>query len=93
MRLRESAEVQYGSVPAVRRACAPACRVRAGRARGTQDDLDDGAVEELLFGWFEGKDREGENKDQVFVSQSSFSSFYLFKPIIFISRYYLSNHI
>jgi hypothetical protein len=66
---------------------------KTGQARGTQDDLDDGAVEELLFGWFEGKDREGENKDQVVVSQSSFSSFYLFKPIIFISRYYLTNHI
>ena len=30
-------------------------RTRTGR----EDDLDDGAVEELLFGWFEGWNREG----------------------------------
>jgi hypothetical protein len=31
------------------------------RARtGREDDLDDGAVEELLFGWFEGWNRGGE---------------------------------
>ncbi len=29
-----------------------------GKARGKRD-LDDGAVEELLFGWFEGWNREG----------------------------------
>ena len=30
----------------------------SGKARGKRD-LDDGAVEELLFGWFEGWNREG----------------------------------
>jgi hypothetical protein len=39
--------------------------MESGNARGKRD-LDDGAVEELLFGWFEGRNREGrKNKDLI----------------------------
>jgi hypothetical protein len=38
-------------------------------------DLDDGAVEELLFGWFEGQNREGEQKHISVVFIPSFSLF------------------
>jgi hypothetical protein len=60
---------------------------QTGKARGKRD-LDDGAVEELLFGWFEGWNREG-RKTKISSMNSILSfPFFLFQPIIFISRYY-----
>ncbi len=58
-----------------------------GQARGTQDDLDDGAVEELLFGWFEGKDKEGEKQ------RSSRCPQYSLPPSIYLNQLSLSRDI
>ncbi len=63
MRLRESATrslgdgVAGGHVELSGSGHVPTTR-QTGKARGKRD-LDDGAVEELLFGWFEGWNREG----------------------------------
>ncbi len=46
--------MSHGSL---RESAVPKAR-QTGKARGKRD-LDDGAVEELLFGWFEGRNREG----------------------------------
>jgi hypothetical protein len=48
---------------------------RAGNraSKRDKDDLDDGAVEELLFGWFEGRNREGRKQRAIRCLQSSFS--------------------
>ena len=46
-----------------------------GKTRHGMLDLDDGAVEELLFGWFEGQNRGGEQKHISVVFIPSFSLF------------------
>jgi len=62
MRLRESATrslgdgIADGHVELRGSGHVPKAR-QEGKARGKLD-LDDGAVEELLFGWFEGRNRE-----------------------------------
>jgi hypothetical protein len=92
VRLRESATrslgdgVADGHVELSGSGHVPAAK-QTGKARGKRD-LDDGAVEELLFGWFEGWNREG-RKTKI-SSMNSILSFplFLFQPIIFISRYY-----
>ena len=80
MRLRESATrsrgdgVADGHVELRGSGHVPKAR-QAGKARGKLD-LDDGAVEELLFGWFEGWNREGRNTK--ISSMNSILSFPLF---------------
>jgi hypothetical protein len=59
-------------------------RTRTGR----EDDLDDGAVEELLFGWFEGWNRWGEKATDP--SLSFIPSFPLFG---ILTNYLLSRDI
>ena len=82
MRLRESATrsrgdgVADGPVELSGSAHVPTAR-QTGKARGKRD-LDDGAVEELLFGWFEGRNREGrKTKISSLISILSFP-FFLF---------------
>jgi hypothetical protein len=61
---------------------------QVARDKKRDDDLDDGAVEELLFGWFEGWIREG-RKAKIFSLNSILSfPFFLFQSIIIISKYY-----
>jgi len=50
---------------------------QAGKARGKLD-LDDGAVEELLFGWFEGRNREGRKPKISSLNSILFFPFFLF---------------
>ena len=54
---------------------------QTGKARGKRD-LDDGAVEELLFGWFEGRNREG-RKTKI----SSMNSILSFPFFLFLTNY------
>ncbi len=49
-----------------------------------EDDLDD-AVEELLFGWFEGWNREGRKAKNKSLNSIFSFPFFLFEPIIFKS--------
>jgi hypothetical protein len=50
---------------------------QTGKARGKRD-LDDGAVEELLFGWFEGWNREGKKTKISSVNSILSFPFFLF---------------
>ena len=50
---------------------------QTGKARGKRD-LDDGAVEELLFGWFEGWNREGKKTKISSVNSTLSFPFFLF---------------
>ena len=63
-----------------------------GESTTREEDLDDGAVEELLFGWFEGKAASEMDSACCAVFLVLTPPSYFFKPIIFISRYLLPNH-
>ena len=79
--LRESATRVTGSARCMGWEAQGTYRRQTGQAR--EDDLDDGAVEELLFGWFEGWNRGGEKATQLSVSFIPFFPFLVFQPIIF----------
>ena len=85
MRLRESATPYKRGVGAARGLTTDQGTYRAtDRTRtGREDDLDDGAVEELLFGWFEGWNRGGRE------SNRSFFVFHPLFPLFGISTNYL----
>ncbi len=58
---------------------------QAGKARGKLD-LDDGAVEELLFGWFEGWNRERKKTKISSVNSILSFPFFLFSDQLSLSR-------
>jgi hypothetical protein len=62
-------------------------RSQASRETRGKIDLDDGAVEELLFGWFEDRNREGRKQRSCRWFQSSFS------PSIYLNQLSLSRDI
>ncbi len=82
MRLRESATrsrgdgVAGGHVELIGSEHVPTA-MQTGKARRKRD-LDDGAVEELLFGWFEGWNREGKKTKISSVNSILFFPFFLF---------------
>ena len=90
MRLRESATrsrgdgIADGHVALRRSGHVPKAR-QTGKARGKRD-LDDGAVEELLFGWFEGWNREGEKTKISSVNSILSFPFFLFSDQLSLSR-------
>jgi hypothetical protein len=66
--------------------CPVSARGRGRSEKTRKEDLEEGAVEELLFGWFEGKTEKEEDRDKISVLPNLPSPFYLFNPIIFLSR-------
>jgi hypothetical protein len=62
-------------------------RSQASLGDKRDDDLDDGAVEELLFGWFEGRNKEGRKQRSCRCLQSSFF------PSIYLNQLSLSRDI
>jgi hypothetical protein len=66
--------------------CPVSARGRGRSEKTRKEDLEEGAVEELLFGWFEGKTEKEEDRDKISVLPNLPSPFYLFNAIIFLSR-------